>query len=69
MKYFDCEDLKEIGIWEQCPYCFKELTNENKIAVGTSPLRIVHYVGGKSLVYECPYCFEKSFCHYSEKLL
>lgn len=69
MKIIDCEDLKEIGVWEQCPYCYTDMTKDNIVGEGEYPMRMGHNVGGKALVYECPNCFEKSFCHYSEKLL
>ena len=66
---FDCEPLREIGVWEQCPHCYEEMKSENIIGEGEYPIRLGHNHGGRSLVYECPSCFEKSFCHYSEVLL
>lgn len=65
----DCEALKQIDVWEQCPYCFDNLTYKDIIGEGEYPLRIGHNVGGKTLVYECSHCFEKSFCHYSAVLV
>jgi hypothetical protein len=66
---FDCEPLKEIGVWEQCPYCYEEMKAVNIVGEGEYPIRLGHNPGGRTLVYECPSCFEKSFCHYSEVLL
>lgn len=69
MATFDCEALREIDIWNQCPYCYGEMTDKDIIGEGEYPIRIGHNPGGKALVYECNGCFEKSFCHLSERLL
>ena len=64
-KHIDCEPLKEILVWEHCAYCYAKLLKEDIIGYGEYPQgRIGHNPHGKTIVYECPKCFEKSFCHY-----
>lgn len=62
--FFDLNIMREqVGVL-QCPNCFKDLVMGNKIGETIyDVVRVGHNIGGVAAVFECPYCFEKSFIH------
>lgn len=61
---YDLNALKEQGVIGQCPYCDYQMVKAN--VIGTEEYNVVrlrHRFGGVAAVFECPKCFEKSFCH------
>jgi len=61
---YDLEALREIQCYNQCPYCYEDITDNNIIGEQEYDIcRIGHNIGGLANIFECPYCFEKSFGH------
>jgi hypothetical protein len=60
----DLVSLKEQDIPYQCPHCYKSLSDKDIIGeTEYDVVRIGHNIGGTATVFECSFCFEKSFLH------
>jgi len=60
----DLTPLKEQQMPYQCPYCYEELSDGDIIGeTEYDVMRIGHNIGGLAIVFDCPYCFKKSFLH------
>jgi predicted RNA-binding Zn-ribbon protein involved in translation (DUF1610 family) len=60
----ELSDIREQVMPYQCPTCYKDM--ENKDIIGETVydvVRIGHAIGGIATVFECPFCFSKSFIH------
>jgi predicted RNA-binding Zn-ribbon protein involved in translation (DUF1610 family) len=61
---FDLNTYREQDIPYQCPYCFEDMNDKDIIGeTEYDVVRIGHAMGGLAVVFNCPYCFKKSFLH------
>jgi hypothetical protein len=61
---FDLKSYRVQDIPFQCPYCYLDMMPDNIIGNTEYDISIIgHSLGGTANIFECPVCFEKSFCH------
>ena len=60
----ELQDIREQVMPYQCPTCYKDMEDSDIIGETIyDVVRIGHGIGGIATVFECKFCFNKSFVH------